>query len=484
MDEGNGGIWKNTTSQSSFCCYFSFLSGITFIGDTINYNDLNFRVQLIDLTLMFGIQIADYINTLETTASGSGIACLKQWGFFGVYEISGASPYIFNVHPYGLRTVGFNQIQADNVPIKLLGNVEYQITGSYYGAMASMRDHGAFVFDESYFDADGKFTPPVDCDLYVLSPGDNACLHFVLDGSRDGDYEPYKENYYECSAIELYGIPKLDASNKLYYDGDTYSSDGTITRKYSYDVGYDMSWHETTNNGVNFYWSSSLQHKPGSLNILCSYYPTYTTTINGFSSSLPDKHLFIVSGSSVIYIRDDDYDGLPSFSEHIYSAGFVYERPYTQTSSANPFEKNQVVDPWGVEISNEDSIGIIPVQQSASYYIDFKSKVEELIAKPTITAVTSADCVNIQTPSSIAADLIQTGNICELRLVNNVTSSITGTGWETLFKLPITTNRVHQFVCIGGTSVALARIYTDGSVDVYSPTSGTSYYGGYTFLLT
>lgn len=33
-------------------------------------------------------------------------------------------------------------------------------------------------------------------------------------------------------ALELRGIPKLDGNNELYYDGDTYTSDGTVTRKY------------------------------------------------------------------------------------------------------------------------------------------------------------------------------------------------------------------------------------------------------------
>lgn len=36
------------------------------------------------------------------------------------------------------------------------------------------------------------------------------------------------------STIELRGIPKLDASNNLYYDGDEYTADGTVTRKYEY----------------------------------------------------------------------------------------------------------------------------------------------------------------------------------------------------------------------------------------------------------
>ena len=42
--------------------------------------------------------------------------------------------------------------------------------------------------------------------------------------------------------LELRGIPKLDGNNELYYDGDTYASDGTVTRKYGIvDLG-SLTW--------------------------------------------------------------------------------------------------------------------------------------------------------------------------------------------------------------------------------------------------
>ena len=42
--------------------------------------------------------------------------------------------------------------------------------------------------------------------------------------------------------LTLRGIPKLDASNNLYYDGDVYTSDGSVTRKYGVvDLG-TLNW--------------------------------------------------------------------------------------------------------------------------------------------------------------------------------------------------------------------------------------------------
>ena len=39
---------------------------------------------------------------------------------------------------------------------------------------------------------------------------------------------------YTLDDIELRGILKLDGSNKLYYDGDTYSSSGEVYRRFEY----------------------------------------------------------------------------------------------------------------------------------------------------------------------------------------------------------------------------------------------------------
>lgn len=52
-------------------------------------------------------------------------------------------------------------------------------------------------------------------------------------------------------ALELRGIPKLDSNNELYYDGDTYASDGTVTRKYG-TVTFDGSetWYWDSNNAL------------------------------------------------------------------------------------------------------------------------------------------------------------------------------------------------------------------------------------------
>ena len=68
-------------------------------------------------------------------------------------------------------------------------------------------------------------------DYYATQSGKlesvNAAAHVMRDAG-----DTIIGNYPLDSSLTLRGIPKLDANNKLYYDGDTYESDGTVTRKY------------------------------------------------------------------------------------------------------------------------------------------------------------------------------------------------------------------------------------------------------------
>jgi hypothetical protein len=56
---------------------------------------------------------------------------------------------------------------------------------------------------------------------YGTTYKNDICLN-LYDTAKNGTYEPYIEHTYELdNDLELRGIPKLDANNQLYYDGDT-----------------------------------------------------------------------------------------------------------------------------------------------------------------------------------------------------------------------------------------------------------------------
>lgn len=180
-----------------------------------------------DLTAMLGSTIADYVYALEGNTEGSGIAWLKSYGFFTkpyyAYDVGGLQSVNTSAH----KTVGFNAYDNSIGKAKVVGGMVYQITGSY----TALSLGGTSITP----DANGYFTPIESGELTVTGGnGTTTCVHLKWDGERDGEYEAYSEHTYALdSDLELRGIPKLDSSNNLYYDGDEYASDGTVTRRYA-----------------------------------------------------------------------------------------------------------------------------------------------------------------------------------------------------------------------------------------------------------
>lgn len=193
------------------------------VNDTAYFSSVN----CYDLTAMFGSAIADYAYTREQSEAGSGIAWLKSYGFFSKPYYPYAAASLQSSKTSAHKTVGFNAYDNTAGKAKVVGGKVYQITGAY----TALSLDGTSITP----DASGYFTPSVNGELTVT--GGNAtdtCIHLKWDGERDGEYEPYVEyNYPLDSDLELRGIPKLDASNNLYYDGDGYAPDGTVTRKYA-----------------------------------------------------------------------------------------------------------------------------------------------------------------------------------------------------------------------------------------------------------
>ena len=212
---------------------------------------------LFDLTQMFGSTIADYIYSLEQSQAGAGVAWFKKLFPKDYYEYNAGE--LLSVE--GLQshdTVGFNQWdeevesgyiasttgeeQADSSKIRMKNYMPILPNTTYYKKTL-------IAFWNVYFDVNknyigygnpnqGVFTTPSNA-CYMRCSFENAygttynhdiCIN-LSNPSRNGEYEPYEKHSYPLdSSLTLRGIPKLDASNNLYYDGDEYTSDGKVKR--------------------------------------------------------------------------------------------------------------------------------------------------------------------------------------------------------------------------------------------------------------
>ena len=370
-------------------------------GDTLSYDDYF----IIDLTQMFGTTIADYLYTLESGTAGAGVAKLKEWGFF-------SAPY----YPYnagelksveGLTShemVGFNQWDEEWEPGAISTSTGEPTTSSttirsknfcpclpnvsYYGCgVNSPSSFAVFFYDanHSYVNflatsavRNNVFTTPSNAryfKLYFTSTTYNhdICIN-LSDPAKNGSYEPYvKHSYPLDDSLTLRGIPKLDSNNQLYYDGDTYESDGTVTRRYGVvDLG-TLTWTRASGKTDVFY-ASVLSKKLGTASspMVCSQYVFHGSVWD----SMSDNSVAGNSSYALIYIKDSRYSDAATFKTAMSGVYLVYVLATSTAETAEPFASPQIVDQYGTE--EYVTTGIVPVGHETFYPENLRQKIEGL----------------------------------------------------------------------------------------------------------
>ena len=237
---------------------------------------------MFDLTQMFGTAIADYIYSLETANAGAGAAWFRKLFPKEYYAYDAGS--LQSVKTSAHKMVGFNQFDkataVDNAKIGSANGEEYtnytwahsdyirvlKNTTYHTNAYGVGQDYTVTLYDENKnyigyrritqsgtFDT-GEATYVILSTIKAHVGVDELVLNLHWDGSRDGEYEPYEAHIYALDPdLELRGIPKLDADDRLYYDGDEYESDGKVTRRYgirAYESG-DESLPDSVTDGTN-----------------------------------------------------------------------------------------------------------------------------------------------------------------------------------------------------------------------------------------
>jgi len=228
-----------------------------------------------DLTAMFGTAVADALYAM----GADGIALFRSWYPKAYYEYSAPTME----HVSGLEAhemVVFNQFDKDNLSPIIYGYLEYETKSIkrnsghviYYVTCLPNTKYcatrKAVIKNERFAIADFDGVPQVGATFNSLSRAsqqqvvgndmtitlttgpnakylaiwaywDNAidalntlCVN-ISDPTRNGTYEPYKKYSYPLdSSLILRGLLKYDATKGIYADGDIYSADGTVTRKY------------------------------------------------------------------------------------------------------------------------------------------------------------------------------------------------------------------------------------------------------------
>lgn len=284
-------LFKSTPSGGSASSYYSYVINVGIVEQKTDFGNgvvvnclsngtvnivifiaknavittpITFKPVMYDLTQMFGSTIADYIYNLEQANAGAGVAWFKKLFPKDYYAYNTGE--LMSVKTSAHKMVGFNAWDEEWE----LGYWSYQQNGAfvqnnsffacknkipvvpnttYFWQVSSViREVLFYDAKEDYLArqsygaiAPSTFTTPSGCHYvtfycassYGTTYKNDICINLSWDGERNGEYEPYEEHVYPLdSSLELRGIPKLDSANNLYYDGDTYESDGTVTRKY------------------------------------------------------------------------------------------------------------------------------------------------------------------------------------------------------------------------------------------------------------
>lgn len=359
-----------------------------------------------DLTQMFGTAIADYIYSLETATAGAGVEWLKKY-----------NPKMFvQYHPYDAGTmmhvsglishdmVGFNQCDEEwesgsydvntGLPVTYASRIRCKnpimvVSGAqYYCKYTNTVIIRFYDFDDNFM---GKSFNTTAQNSIVTVPSNAAYMRIALEGAtsysnnvcinlsdptKNCTYEPYvKHSYPLDDSLTLRGIPKLDENNQLYYDGDTYAADGTVTRKYGIvDLG-TLTWGNASATGFAFASLSTVGSGNNNVlknNFICDKYGV------AYWNASDDKTVRVSGSGTQIGVKDTSFASYTAaqFKTAMSGVYLVYELTAPTTEEAEPYNEVQIVDGFGTE--EYVTTSLVPVGHYTKYPANLRSAIERV----------------------------------------------------------------------------------------------------------
>lgn len=398
-------VTKATNNQGPQYIGLKVVSGTNMTGVKIS-------VSLFDLTQMFGSTIADHIYSLEQATTGAGVAWFRNLfpAFYYPYN-AGELMSVSGVEAH--KMVGFNAwdeewelgtIDSNGAPfestvnirsknfIPAIGGATYYIKSPYSVGIGIYQYDANKNYITSGFVANTTVTLNSNARYIKFRTGDGVTTYkndicINLSSSRNGQYEPYKAISYPLDdSLTLRGIPKLDANNSLYYDGDTYQSDGTVTRKYGIvDLG-TLTWSVYTSGDNSAFYASLSDARVAASgdkpDFICGKYEGVNATLrSSYMGSGADKTMIHISSSTAFYVKDSAYATAAAFKTAMDGVYLVYELATPTTETANSYTNPQNVDPDGTE--EYVSTSIVPVGHDTKYFADLVERLAAIPEPPT-----------------------------------------------------------------------------------------------------
>lgn len=404
IDNGSGGLFKMTYEFTSTQLRIDIYEGDIFDNATV-------YPQYIDLTAMFGASVADAIYALEQAEAGAGVAWFKKL-FPKDYYPYNAGELISVSALQSHDMVGFNQWDeewelgiydiATGAKVANTTNIRNKnlipvLPNTRYCWNNSVSNVVRWVF----FDADKnrlssrsntatspyEFTTPENAHYMAFYYGATTydgtlCINFSWSGWRNGEYEAYdKKSYPLDSSLTLRGIPNVDSARNLYYDGDIYASDGTVTRKYKKIVIDGNSNISAGASGMPFITLLSDKKMMISANDKPNAISDKLTGVIQASTWDKEFTFAFVTQSNYMYFKlSDSITTIEDAKTWLTSNPItvVYELATPTTETAQPYASPQIVDDFGTEEYVSTADVRIPVGHNTKYMANLRDKLVHL----------------------------------------------------------------------------------------------------------
>ncbi len=376
-------------------------------------NSISFRnIVCYDLTVMFGTAVADAVYAMEQANAGSGVAWFKAQYPLDYYEYdAGTLKSVEGLQSHDM--VGFNQwdeewetgsiggitggnttisgyLRSKNYAHVVPSTIYYFKTSTplyLYGYDANKNYVSMSSAGYRYFASSGLTEIPPNVHYIRISwagttYSNNICINLSWSGTRDGEYEPYwKHSYPLDSSLTLRGIPKWN--NGLYYDGDTYESDGTVTRKYGIvDLG-TLTWNYSSADNDKRFFTTDLRVKATTatsdvINAICPIYQAvgYNRVNNIIGDNMVMGAVNASNGVTYFAFRNTSYTDAASFKTAMSGVMLVYELATPTTEQAEPYTNPQIVDDFGTE--EYVTTGKVAVGHETKYLQNLRDKLQHL----------------------------------------------------------------------------------------------------------
>ncbi len=367
-------VFNSTASSNQSFGLQHVISGVDFTG-------LEFAYMLIDLTL-FNSAIADYVYTLEQSTAGSGVTWLKThfpklfdngyqpYDAGSIKSVSGLTAHeMVGVNLFD-KTMHINSGYRDddgNVQtstgssytdaIKVFPNTAYTLSGNfatsgYASRVYYLTSDGDWISRTNSIYASQfpyTFTTPSNCSYIQIQTATASTLDIAqLElGSTATDYTEYESHTYPLdSSVTLRGVPKLDVNNNLYYDGDTYESDGTVTRKYGVvDLG-SLTWIKGNRNNDDTAYTFYCNYSGMKFND--NFVATNLNKVFPVSlwEILKLNEIYKSASNIVVALNESTASAAKTALNGVY---LVYELATPTTETATPYTSPQWCDSHGTE---------------------------------------------------------------------------------------------------------------------------------------